>query len=111
MSELKRCAIFYVSDGTAITAETVGRSLITQFTGIEFIEKRLPFINDKETAQAAADIIRNTPSDYQHLVINTVVDLELRKIIHSAGGLKLDVIDIARSNQRRRIIAICLDAA
>jgi regulator of PEP synthase PpsR (kinase-PPPase family) len=90
MSENQRCAIFYVSDGTAITAETVGRSLITQFTGIDFIEKRLPFINDVETAQAAAEVIRNTPSDYQHLVINTVVDLELRKIIHSAGGLKLD---------------------
>ena len=44
MSENQRCAIFYVSDGTAITAETVGRSLITQFTGIDFIEKRLPFI-------------------------------------------------------------------
>ena len=90
MSENQRCAIFYVSDGTAITAETVGRSLITQFTGIDFIEKRLPFINDVETARAAAEIIKNTPSDYQHLVINTVVDLELRKIIHSAGGLKLD---------------------
>lgn len=90
MSEKKKCAIFYVSDGTGITAETVGRSLITQFTGLEFIEKRLAFINDIETAQAAAKIIKNTPSDYQPLVINTVVDIELRKIIHAAGGLKLD---------------------
>ncbi len=90
MNEPKKCAIFYVSDGTAITAETVGRSLITQFTGIDFIEKRLAFINDIETAQGAAEIIRNTASDYQPLVINTVVDIELRKIIHSAGGLKLD---------------------
>ena len=90
MSETKKCAIFYVSDGTAITAETVGRSLITQFTGIEFVEKRLAFINDEETAIAAAELIKNSPSDYQHLVINTVVDIRLRKIIHSAGGLKLD---------------------
>jgi len=90
MSEAKKCAIFYVSDGTAITAETVGRSLTTQFTGIDFIEKRLAFINDPETAQGAADIIQNTPSDYQPLVINTVVDIKLRRIIHSAGGLKLD---------------------
>lgn len=90
MSEPKKCAIFYVSDGTAITAETVGRSLITQFKGIEFIEKRMAFINDTETAQAAAKIIADTPSDYQPLVINTVVDIELRKIIHAAGGLKLD---------------------
>ena len=90
MAEIKNCTIFYVSDGTAITAETVGRSLITQFKGINFIEKRLPFINDQQTAQAAADIIKKAPSDSQPLVINTVVDIELRKIIHSAGGLKLD---------------------
>ncbi len=90
MTENNKCAIFYVSDGTAITAETVGRSLITQFTGIQFIERRLAFINDEQSAQTAADIIKNTPSDYQPLVINTVVDIELRKIIHSAGGLKLD---------------------
>ncbi|MEZ5473112.1 MAG: pyruvate, water dikinase regulatory protein [Marinicella sp.] len=90
MIKKKKCAIFYVSDGTAITAETVGRSLITQFDDIEFIEKRLAFINDVETAQMAAKIIKDTSSDYQPLVINTVVDIELRKIIHSAGGLKLD---------------------
>ncbi len=89
MSE-KKCAIFYVSDGTAITAETVGRSLVSQFKEIEFVERRLAFINDEAGAQAAADIIASTPSDYQPLVINTVVDIKLRKIIHSAGGLKLD---------------------
>jgi hypothetical protein len=50
----------------------------------------MAFINDVATATAAAEIIRNTPSDYQPLVINTVVDIELRKIIHAAGGLKLD---------------------
>lgn len=88
--EKKRCAVFYVSDGTAITAETVGQSLITQFKDIEFIQKRLPFIDSVKVAQEAADVIANTPSDFQPLVINTVVDLELRKIIHSGGGLKLD---------------------
>lgn len=90
MSEEKKCAIFYVSDGTAITAETVGRSLISQFKGVEFVEKRLAFINDEAGAQIAADIIAKTPTDFQPLVINTVVDIKLRKIIHSAGGLKLD---------------------
>ena len=87
---MKTCAIFYVSDGTAITAETVGHSLITQFKDIHFAQKRLPFIDSVAAAEAAAEVIRNTPSDFQPLVINTVVDIELRKIIHAAGGLKLD---------------------
>jgi len=87
---MKNCAIFYVSDGTAITAETVGHSLMSQFTNIKFIQTRLPFIDSAEKAQEAAEVIRSTASDYQALVINTVVDLTLRKIIHSGGGLKLD---------------------
>jgi regulator of PEP synthase PpsR (kinase-PPPase family) len=39
--------VFFVSDGTAITTETLGHSLLTQFPDIEFIQERLPFIADK----------------------------------------------------------------
>lgn len=90
MQEKKKCCIFYVSDGTGITAETVGQSLITQFKNIRFKERRFPFIDSKEKARQAAALIKKADSDYQPLVVNTVVDIELRKIIHAAGGLKLD---------------------
>ncbi len=86
----KKCTIFYVSDGTAITAETVGHSLISQFQDISFDEIRLPFVDNKEKAQIAAQQIKQAGKGCQPLVINTVVDIELRKIIHSGGGLKLD---------------------
>ena len=85
------CAIFYVSDGTGITAETVGQSLITQFPKhIKFVQKRIPFVDTEVKAEQAADMIRQARADFQPLVINTVVDINLRKIIHAAGGLKLD---------------------
>ena len=87
---MKKCCIFYVSDGTAITAETVGHSLISQFDDIVFNEIRLPFIDSTIKAKEAAEQIKASTGDYQPLVINTVVDLELRRIIHSGGGLKLD---------------------
>lgn len=87
---MKNCTIFYVSDGTAITAETVGHSLISQFDGIKFKEVRIPFIDSKVKAQIAADSIQAASDDCQPLVVNTVVDIKLRKIIHSGGGLKLD---------------------
>jgi regulator of PEP synthase PpsR (kinase-PPPase family) len=86
----KTCAIFYVSDGTAITAETVGHSLITQFENVNFIQKRLPFIDSTSKAEAAAREIRQAAGDCQPIVINTVVDKQLRKIIREASGLKLD---------------------
>ncbi len=87
---MKKCTIFYVSDGTAITAETVGHSLISQFDDIQFTEVRLPFIDSDKKAQKAADKINAVNDDFQALVVNTVVDIKLRKIIHSGGGLKLD---------------------
>jgi len=87
---IKKCTIFYVSDGTAITAETVGHSLISQFQDIDFDEIRLPFVDNEEKAQIAAAKIQQANQNCQPLVINTVVDVKLRKIIHSGGGLKLD---------------------
>ncbi len=86
----KTCHIFYVSDGTAITAETVGHSLITQFSDVKFIQKRLPFIDTVSRAEAAAREIRAAGGDCQPIVINTVVDEDLRRIIREASGLKLD---------------------
>jgi len=87
---MKKCIIFYVSDGTAITAETVGHSLISQFRDIKFKQIRIPFVDTLEKAQEAADKIKSFNVDCQPLVINTVVDIKLRRIIHSGGGLKLD---------------------
>jgi len=87
---MKKHSIFYVSDGTAITAETVGHSLISQFKDLEFTQIRIPFVDTKAKAQAAAERIKKHNQDSQALVINTVVDIELRIIIHSGGGLKLD---------------------
>ena len=50
--------VFYVSDGTGITAETIGHSLLTQFVGVEFHTSRLPFVDTPEKAKATAERIR-----------------------------------------------------
>ena len=54
-----RRTIFYVSDGTGITAETIGHSVLTQFDDIDFDTYRLPFIDDEEKAHGAAARIRD----------------------------------------------------
>jgi len=40
--------VFYLSDRTGITAETLGGSLLTQFDGIEFRQISVPFIQSEE---------------------------------------------------------------
>ena len=42
--------VFFVSDGTGITAETFGHSLLSQFEGQRLREVRLPFTDTPEKA-------------------------------------------------------------
>ena len=46
--------VFFVSDGTGITAETFGHSVLTQFE-LRFRQIRLPFI---DTLEKAYDAVR-----------------------------------------------------
>ncbi|MFZ9122299.1 MAG: kinase/pyrophosphorylase, partial [Burkholderiaceae bacterium] len=36
--------VFFVSDGTGITAETMGSSILAQFDQLRFAHRRLPFV-------------------------------------------------------------------
>ena len=43
--------MFFVSDGTGITAQMLGHSLLTQFEGVEFRQITLPFVDSIEKAE------------------------------------------------------------
>ena len=42
--------VFFLSDRTGITAETLGNGLLTQFEGVDFTKATLPFINTPDKA-------------------------------------------------------------
>jgi hypothetical protein len=44
--------VFFVSESTGITAETLGQSLLSQFENIDFEQVYMPYINTKARAQA-----------------------------------------------------------
>lgn len=46
--------VFFVSDATAITAETLANSVLAQFHGLQYVRWRMPFINTIEKAREAA---------------------------------------------------------
>ncbi len=85
--------VFFISDGTAITAEALGHSLIAQFPSVSFRQVRLPFV-DNESACHEAVVSINEASDRDGaaaIVINTIVDRELGQIIASGKGEVLDL--------------------
>jgi len=45
--------VFFLSDQTGVTAETLGHSLLTQFNGQDFRQLTLPFIDSDDKAQEA----------------------------------------------------------
>ena len=45
--------VFFVSDQTGVTAETMGHSLMTQFDGLQFRAVTLPFVSTIDKAEEA----------------------------------------------------------
>jgi regulator of PEP synthase PpsR (kinase-PPPase family) len=85
--------VFYVSDGTGITVETIGHSLLTQFSGFSFITDRIPFVDDIDKASEAAERIREAGlrHDARPIVIHSIVDPAIAHLLESSGALMLDV--------------------
>ncbi len=85
--------VFYVSDGTGITAETIGHSLLTQFSDCTFSTHRIPFVDSVERAHEVAERIRaaGEAQSVRPIVINSSVDPDISAAIAESGALMLDV--------------------
>jgi len=87
--------VFFISDGTAITAETLGHSLLSQFPQVEFDMRILPYVDNEASAFDAVGIINQAAHDdeLRPLVFDTLVDPVLRDIINTASACNLDVFE------------------
>jgi len=87
--------VFFVSDQTGVTAETLGHSLITQFAGQNFRQTTLPFIDSEDKAYEAVRTIDKVAheSTMRPIVFSTMVQPDLREIVKKSAGLHLDIFD------------------
>lgn len=92
----KHRTIFFVSDRTGITAEMLGRTLLTQFQGTDFRKITLPFVDTAEKAQQASIQINHmaTQDGVRPLVFSTLIHPETRAVIASSQALVLDLFDM-----------------
>ena len=88
--------VFFLSDQTGVTAETLGHSLLTQFDGQQFRQVTLPFIDSDDKAREAVGKINIAASESQlrPIVFSTLVQDDFRKIVKKAKGLHLDIFDV-----------------
>ena len=84
--------VFFVSDGTGITAETLGHSLLAQFPDTEFRQVRMPFVDSSEKiTECVAKIEAAGRADgARPLVFSTLVSTEAVTALHKADALFLD---------------------
>jgi len=94
MASAKR-PVFFISDGTGITAEMLGHSLLTQFEDIEFSETVIPFVDTVEKAEQCLQRLSQAraSSGLRPLVFATLVDSDIRNILHKADCLLLDFFE------------------
>jgi len=85
--------VFFVSDRTGITAETLGRSLLTQFPDTEFRITNIPFVTNQRAAEKAAATIRDAHEQdgTAPLVFSTLTDPGMQFVISSSNPHVFDL--------------------
>ena len=89
---MKRTA-FFISDGTGITAEALGNSLLSQFESIDFEQITIPYV---DTIEKAADAVKKINQIYAEngdrpIIVDTIVDQEVRNVVAKSEGFMLDI--------------------
>ena len=92
MSQHKMREVFFLSDGTGVTAEALGSTLLTQFSGTHFMRHTIAFINGVERAIETVTKINSARNEHgRPLIFSTVVNANLRAILAEADGLFIDL--------------------
>jgi regulator of PEP synthase PpsR (kinase-PPPase family) len=88
--------VFFVSESTGITAETLGHSLLSQFDTLDFEQVYMPYIDTELRAKAltlrmqeAADRDGARP-----IVFGTMLDPAIREILKSGNCFYMELFDV-----------------
>jgi regulator of PEP synthase PpsR (kinase-PPPase family) len=90
-----RRTVFFISDGTGITAETLGHSLLAQFPNCRFRHVRLPFIDNIDKVKDCVKQIRAAAihDRCRPIVVSTLVNGSIVTELRQADAKFLDLFD------------------
>jgi len=96
MNNSSKRAILFVSDGTGITAETLGKGLLSQFEGISFRQMRFPFVDNPDKASECMKFIREARAQdgIRPLVIMTMMNPQISTLLRQEDALFLDLFEV-----------------
>ena len=85
--------VFFISDGTGLTAEGLGQALLSQFDSVSFDKITLPYIDSVEKAKKAVAEINAAGQEHQitPIVFDTIVNQEVRDVLANCNGFLVDI--------------------
>ena len=88
--------VFFISDSTGITAQTLGQTILSQFDSIPFEQLVIPYVDCIEKAHACVQRIREAAekSGSLPIIFDTVIIPELSVILAQAPGLRFDILQM-----------------
>lgn len=90
---MKERTIIYISDGTAITTESLGNSLLSQFPNIKFKNKIYPYTDSLDRAKQILDKINRKQWDEPPIIFSSLVDESIRQVFVDSGYPCFDLFD------------------
>jgi [pyruvate, water dikinase]-phosphate phosphotransferase / [pyruvate, water dikinase] kinase len=93
MTNDDRRPVYFLSDSTGITAETLGNTLLTQFPANNFDRITVPFITTAEQARSVVQTIDGlAATGLQPIVFSTAVSSDIRQVLSTCQGIIVDLI-------------------
>lgn len=85
--------VFFISDGTGITAETLGHSLLAQFDGVDFEQVTIPYVKDEQKLSDTVRRINKAAMEdgAQPLVFSTIINGEIRTKLAQSNCFMMDI--------------------
>jgi len=92
---VSRRTVFFVSDQTGVTAETMGHSLLTQFENEEFRQVTLPCVSSVDKAEETVRRIDQAAAEsgLKPIIFGTLVQDEIREVVKRSNALFLDFFE------------------
>ncbi|NCA71401.1 MAG: kinase/pyrophosphorylase [Sphingobacteriia bacterium] len=87
--------VFFVSESTGITAETLGHSLLSQFDTIDFEQVYMPYINTEARAKALTQRMQEAADrdGVRPVVFATMLDNEIRAILEAGNCFYMELFE------------------
>lgn len=91
--QVMKRSVFMISDGTGITVESLGNSLLSQFEGIEFEKQTIPYIDTMEKADVVIKQINQyyAETGVKPLAFMTLVNPEISTLISQTNACVFDL--------------------